>query len=658
MFGVDKFHQYLDGKHFTILSDHKPLQSLFNEERPVPPMASSRVQRWALTLSAYNYSIVFRPGKLQGNADALSRLPLPVSPSEVPIPGDTVLLLEALDLSEEPISASTIKSLTNKDPVLSRFRDSVQHLSDAVGIYNRLVPVADSIQVEGLLSSAIPQKILSQKLDHHLFSSLLEASNIANKARLLSVSSPHAASWLSVPPCERQGLHLDPSQFQVATKWWLGLDTSGGSQCALCPEKSLDPLGHHATTCKCGGDVVFRHNRLRDIVAETCRRAHLGIHLEKSHYSFCSKESSVGLCKAANAEVVTINLSQLSFFVTFGCETNSNISLKQQITSAISLAQDGLYSKACQTLVSSDLAPNNDETWRLLVTKHPKAEINLMAILRSFPKLTAAGPSGLRIQHLIDAAEVPLQTPILHSLRAVINILAAVGEAVRRLVGKCLCAAVKIKAHHFFHPFQFGVACPFGAEKMVHGLRDCIEQHWLEDDFVVLKVDLKNAFNIVSRQAVLDECAKHFPELFPWASWCYSHHPFLWHPLGCLTSEQGVQQGDPLGPLLFSLVLNILVSAISSRDDCAGLKFHAWYLDDGALAGPRSSNILALLQELGPPLGLHVNIRKCEVLGQSSLDCFPSDIKKSNNPNIDILGSPIGDTEFCHKFITEPALKD
>ena len=127
VFGVDKFHQYFYGKHFTILSDHKPLQYLFNEQRPVPPMALSTVQRWALTLSAYSYSIVYRPGKLQGNADALSRLPLPVSPSEVPIPGDTVLLLEALDLSEEPLSASTIKSLTNKDPVLSRVRGMVQH---------------------------------------------------------------------------------------------------------------------------------------------------------------------------------------------------------------------------------------------------------------------------------------------------------------------------------------------------------------------------------------------------------------------------------------------------------------------------------------------------------------------------------------------------
>ncbi|KAL5477544.1 hypothetical protein EMCRGX_G024355 [Ephydatia muelleri] len=193
---------------------------------------------------------------------------------------------------------------------------------------------------------------------------------------------------------------------------------------------------------------------------------------------------------------------------------------------------------------------------------------------------------------------------------------------------------------------------------MIHGLRDCIEQHWLENDFVVLKVDLKNAFNMVSRQAVLNECGKHFPELLPWASWRYSQHPFLWHPLGCLTSEQGVQQGDPLGPLLFSLVLNILVSDISSRGDCS-LNYHAWYLDDGALAGPGSSvyNILAMLQELGPPLGLHVNIHKCEVFSHSSLDLFPAAIKKSHTPNLDILGSPIGDAEFCHHYIAHKRLE-
>ena len=100
------------------------------------------------------------------------------------------------------------------------------------------------------------------------------------KACLLSVSSPHAASWLSVVPSENLGLHMDPPVFQVAIKWWLGLDTSKGSQCALCPGSALDHLGHHAVTCKYGGDVVSRHNRIRDILVETCSRAHIGVKVE------------------------------------------------------------------------------------------------------------------------------------------------------------------------------------------------------------------------------------------------------------------------------------------------------------------------------------------------------------------------------------------
>eukprot|EP00731_Ephydatia_muelleri_P013521 Em0007g831a len=157
----------------------------------------------------------------------------------------------------------------------------------------------------------------------------------------------------------------------------------------------------------------------------------------------------------------------------------------------------------------------------------------------------------------------------------------AVGEALRRLTGKCLCAVLKSKASEFFAPFQFGVACPAGAEKVIHGLRHCIEEHWEEEDFVVLKIDMCNAFNLVSRQALLDECAFHFPDLLPWASWCYGQQPLLQHPLGTLTSEVGVQQGDPLGPMFFSLVLHKLVSAIATDEDTAKLLFHAWYLDDG-----------------------------------------------------------------------------
>ena len=143
-----------------------------------------------------------------------------------------------------------------------------------------MVSPADAVSVESLLTSSVSQKYLSGKLDDRAFNILLNSSSVADKARLLSVSSPHAASWLSVVPSENLGLHLDPPVFQVAIKWWLGLDTSEGSQCALCPGSTLDHLGHHAVTCKYGGDVVSRHNRIRDILVETCRRAHIGVKVE------------------------------------------------------------------------------------------------------------------------------------------------------------------------------------------------------------------------------------------------------------------------------------------------------------------------------------------------------------------------------------------
>ena len=96
-----------------------------------------------------------------------------------------------------------------------------------------------------------------------------------------------------------------------------------------------------------------------------------------------------------------------------------------------------------------------------------------------------------------------------------------VGEVITRLTSKCVCHLLKDKGAEFFQPFQFGVACSRGAEKILHSLRCCFDDHWADNNFVVFKVDMTNAFNLVSRQAVLDECAQHFPELLAWVSWCY-----------------------------------------------------------------------------------------------------------------------------------------
>ena len=91
---------------------------IFNASKAIPVMASPRVIRWSLTLSAYSYEIRYRPGKQQAIADALSRLPLLESPSNVPVPAETVLLLN--ELSRSPTSAADIKLWTAKDPVLAQ----------------------------------------------------------------------------------------------------------------------------------------------------------------------------------------------------------------------------------------------------------------------------------------------------------------------------------------------------------------------------------------------------------------------------------------------------------------------------------------------------------------------------------------------------------
>ena len=79
------------------------------------------------------------------------------------------------------------------------------HLVSATQMFNSFLPPSDAINAEALLLTPVTQISLSSKLDDYLFKVLLDTSFIADKARLLSVSSPHAGSWLSVTPSEGLG---------------------------------------------------------------------------------------------------------------------------------------------------------------------------------------------------------------------------------------------------------------------------------------------------------------------------------------------------------------------------------------------------------------------------------------------------------------------
>ena len=155
-----------------------------------------------------------------------------------------------------------------------------KHLLHAIDLFNASVSTTDELTITSITTSNLTQKLLSVKLEDQQFTKLFANASLPDRARLLSISSPHSSAWLSVTPSPRLNLHLDPSEFQVAIKWWLGLPVSQGQLCPQCMSHSLDQFGHHALSCKNGPDVVSRHNRVRDTLFEFCQRACLGAQLE------------------------------------------------------------------------------------------------------------------------------------------------------------------------------------------------------------------------------------------------------------------------------------------------------------------------------------------------------------------------------------------
>lgn len=75
VYGVKKFHQYSFGISFLLITDHKPLVTIFGYKKGIPIFAASRLQRWSVILSTYQYKIKFVNSDKNDNADCLSRLP-------------------------------------------------------------------------------------------------------------------------------------------------------------------------------------------------------------------------------------------------------------------------------------------------------------------------------------------------------------------------------------------------------------------------------------------------------------------------------------------------------------------------------------------------------------------------------------------------------
>ena len=191
----------------------------------------------------------------------------------------------------------------------------------------------------------------------------------------------------------------------------------------------------------------------------------------------------------------------------------------------------------------------------------------------------------------------------------------AVGDTIRRLVGKALLSTPVAKHQvDTLAPLQTGVGVKGTTEAIAMGCQAFVDTCSMQAGWVMLKVDMSNAFNTVHRGDVLQGALHYCPSAYNYLATAYRSPAPLFCGGKVLWSREGTHQGCPLGPLGFSLAIQPVLEHLR---DMHGLAWQVWYLDDGVLFGDalQVSQAFQVLQSQLADRGLQVNCTKCELWG-------------------------------------------
>ena len=119
VFGLKRLRQFVAGREVQLYTDHKPLTFIYKPDAAISPTALQRIQRWSLFLANFNYIIQHRPGKLNCQADALSRSPQPVS-ADVDVDIEAIHLFQVESGPTGAIGVQQVRQATRRDPQLAR----------------------------------------------------------------------------------------------------------------------------------------------------------------------------------------------------------------------------------------------------------------------------------------------------------------------------------------------------------------------------------------------------------------------------------------------------------------------------------------------------------------------------------------------------------
>ncbi len=377
------------------------------------------------------------------------------------------------------------------------------------------------------------------------------------------------------------------------------------------------------------------------------------------------------------------------------------------------LVAQGRYSDACKTVCSTGVAPNGIDTYNKLKSKHPEGpeyatpnnlpkaiEFEIKDVLRSvftFPRGSSGGMFAWTPDLIKSTLDRDNQTKESRVFTELVNLVSsgivvdeirpylagasltalnkegadvrpiASGDPLRRVVSKCYCYNLVDDIRKHFEPLQHGCSIN-GTERIIHLFRDLVDKEDVESSKLILKLDMKNAFNSVSRQAIFDAVLKDFPSVSRYVYWCYGKHTLLKYDEYFLTSQLGVQQGDPFGPILFCLALHpIIMKAHTLFPDMV----QGWYCDDGqVIASPQViAEVFSFLVEELKAICLETNFKKTELIALNksivSIDQITNDdgLDILNTPyfipgrNFYTLGAPIGERKYCDQFISSKVEK-
>lgn len=377
------------------------------------------------------------------------------------------------------------------------------------------------------------------------------------------------------------------------------------------------------------------------------------------------------------------------------------ISLSKRVEYKIA---EGNVKGAVKLLASSDtLAPYSLETYQQLQLKHPPPsrelkfpdppdkEVTPLVVsgrdvffsIKSFPNGTGSGIDGLLPQHLKDltlpsTGEAGVR--LMKAITAMSNYMLsgkvqsrfietmygaalcalekktggirpiAVGNVFRRITSKLASASVRSEMASKFAPRQVGFGIRGGCEAAAHATRTFIKRN-THRRVLVVKIDFRNAFNELDRDIFLNEMKLQCPAIYPYLRQCYAAPTLLFYGEYILMSQNGAQQGDPCGPLVFSAAIQSVINALVSE-------FIVFYLDDGTIAGTYESVLADFKTVIDQcsKIGLHINPDKCELYFCSEVDQQVVEQFNEHSPGICIvneftlLGAPISDNAIGSVF--------